>query len=181
MADATVTIRRWTGPAAGPTKTDITSSTTRASTSDDPNPGTSNPIPIPTSGSKRSYWVSTQLSVDANPDAHTIDNLQWYTDGSNGFGTGVSCVGNTASAYVQATGTPGDTGDELNTANHANLAGAPVNVFTYTSASPKSVTGSMAGGTGDLGHQFVFQLVVSSEASLGITPSEQFVWQYDES
>ena len=47
---ATVTIRRWTGASGGPTKTDITSSNTRMSTADDPNPGTSNPVPIPGAG-----------------------------------------------------------------------------------------------------------------------------------
>lgn len=180
MADATVTIRRWTGAGGGPTKTDITDATTRMCTADDPADGTSHPIPIPSSGSKRSYWMPTQLSVDANASANTLDNIKWYSDGASAFGTGVSCVGNTASDYVQATGTPGDTGDELNTVNYGDLAANPSSVFAFTAGSPKAVTGT-TDGTGDLGHLMVLQLVVSSTAALGITPSETFYWQYDES
>ena len=99
---ATVTIRRWTGASGSPVKTDITGGTTRASTSDSPTPGTSNPIPIPGSGTKYSYWVSTRLSADTTPTG-TINNIRWYADGANNFGTGVTCVGNTATTYDQAT------------------------------------------------------------------------------
>jgi hypothetical protein len=178
---ATVTIRRWTGTTGAPTKTDITSINTRANAEDaHSTAGTTNPIQIPSSGSNYSYWVSTQLSADTSPTG-TINNLRWFADGANGFGTGVTCVGNTASAYVQATGTAGTTGTELTTGNHASLAGAPVDVFTHTTGSPKSVTGTISNPTtGDIGHQFVYQMVVASTASPGATPTETFTWRYDE-
>lgn len=177
---ATVTIRRWTGSSGGPTKTDITGGTTRASTSDAASPGTSNPIPIPPSGTKYSYWVATRLSADTTPSG-TINNIKWYTDGSSGLGTGVAVKMNTATGYVQATGTPGDTGDILNTTNYSTLAGATSDAFGFTSGSPKTVAGSIANpNTGDFGDFVVYQFEVISTASPGTTPSETFTWQYDE-
>ena len=176
---ATVTIRRWTGASGGPTKTDITSINTRANAEDaHSTAGTSNSILIPSSGSNYSFWVCTRLSVDAISGG-TVDNIKWYTDGSNTLGTGVTCVGNTADAYVQATGTDGETGDVLNTTNYEDLAGAPSNMFAHTSGSPLSVTGS-ASATGDLGHFVVYQMVVADNASSGATGSETFTWKYDD-
>lgn len=177
---ATVTIRRWTGASGGPTKTDITSSNTRMSTADDPAPGTSNPVPIPAAGTNYSYWVSTRLSADTTPTG-TINNIRWYTDGTGSFGTGVTCSGNTATTYDQATGTPGTTGDELNTTNYTTLAAAPVDVFTHTSGSPKTVSGSISNpSTGDFGDFFVYQAAVGTTASAGASATETFTWQYDE-
>lgn len=176
---ATVTIRRWTGASGGPTKDDITSINTRANAADSHSTaGTSNSILVPAAGTNYSYWVSTRLSVDAIT-AGTVDNLRWYTDGTNNFGTGITCVGNTASSYVQATGTAGQTGTQLTTGNHAGLSGAPVNVFTYTSASPATLTGTTT-STGDLGHFFIYQIEVASTASSGATASETFTWKYDD-
>src|SRR5215212_7998827 len=140
---ATVTIRRWTGSSGAPTKTNITSINTRANAEDaHSTAGTSNSILIPTSGTNYSYWVATRLSVDAITGG-TVDNIRWYTDGTNNFGTGVTCkvaiTGgsvNTA-VYAQAAGTPGTSGSQLTVAAYGNgstdLAAAPVDAFTFTS------------------------------------------------
>jgi hypothetical protein len=177
---ATVTIRRWTGSSGAPVKTDITSANTRASTSDAPSPGTSDPIPIPGAGTVNSFWVVTRLSCDVTPDG-TINNIKWYSDGSNSLGTGVTCVGQDASAYDQATGTQGVNGDTLNTTNYPALSGAPASVFTFTSGSPKAIAGSITNpSTGDFGDFFVYQIQVGTTASAGTTPTETFTWQYDE-
>ncbi|MHA1400146.1 MAG: hypothetical protein ACTSQE_07340 [Candidatus Heimdallarchaeaceae archaeon] len=176
---ATVLIRRLTG--SGPTATDITGINTRANAEDaHTTAGTSNPVRIPAAGTNYSYWVVTRLDATVTPTG-TINNLKWYSDGANGFGTGVTCKGNTATGYVQATGTAGETGDILNTTNYATLAGAPVDVFTHTSASPKSVTGSVSNPTtGEFGDRFVYQIEVDSTASPGATGSETFTYRYDE-
>jgi len=176
---ATVTIRRLTG--SGPTSTDITGINTRANAEDaHSTAGTTNPIQIPASGTNYSYWVVTQLSADTSP-AGTINNLKWYTDGANGFGTGVTCKMNTATGYVQATGTPGTTGTQLTTGNYATLAGAPTDAFGFTSGSPKSVTGSISNpSTGAFGDRVVYQIEVGSTAGPGATASETFTWKYDE-
>lgn len=176
---ATVTIRRLTG--AGPTSTDITSINTRANAEDaHSTAGTTNPIQIPAAGTNYSYWVVTQLSADTSPSG-TINNVKWYTDGANGFGTGVTCKMNTATGYVQATGTAGTTGDLLNTTNYSTLAGATSDAFSFTSGSPKSVTATISNpSTGAFGDRVVYQIEVGTTAGPGATAQETFTWRYDE-
>lgn len=174
---ASVSIMRLTG--SGPTATDITSINTRANAEDaHSTAGTANSILVPTSGSNYSFWVVTQLNVTAIT-AGTVNNLKWYTDGSNNFGTGVTALVNTATAYTQATGTVGTSGNLLNTTNYPSLAGAPVDPFTYTSASPLSVNGSTS-ATGAFGDRVVYQIVVGTTAASGATAQETFTWRYDD-
>lgn len=180
---ATVIINRWTGSTGSPTKTAITGDNTVANASDAHQSvaaGSSNPIRVPTSGTNYSYWVTTRLSASSSPSG-TINNLRWYTDGANNFGTGVTCKGQSATSYVQATGTAGTTGTQLTTGNHAGLSGSPVDVFTFTSGSPKSLTGSISNpSTGDFGDFFVYQIEVGTTAGPGVTNQETFTWVYDE-
>lgn len=174
---ATVIINRLTG--AGPTATPITSINTRANAEDaHTTAGTSNSILVPAAGTNYSYWVVTRLEVTAIT-AGTVDNLKWYTDGSNNFGTGVTCKGNTATGYVQATGTAGTTGTQLTTGNYATLAGAPTDVFAYTTGSPLSVTGTTS-ATGQFGDRVVYQIEVGTTAASGATATETFTWRYDD-
>jgi hypothetical protein len=173
---ATVTIRRTTG--AGPTVS-AARTAIRSSTSDsDYTTETTNPIPIPGAGTNYGYWVSTRLSCDVAP-AGTINNLRWYSDGSNNYGTGITCKGQEATGYVQATGTPGTTGTQLTTGNYATLTGAPVDVFGLTTGSPKSLAGSTT-GTGNFGSYFVYQHEVASTAGPGTLSGETFTWKWDE-
>lgn len=174
---ATVQIVRLTG--AGPTATDITSINTRANAEDaHTTAGTSNSILVPTSGTNYSYWVVTRLNVTAIT-AGTVDNVKWYTDGTNNFGTGVTCKVNTATGYVQATGTAGTSGTQLTTGNYATLAGAPTDAFAYTSGSPLSVTGTTT-ATGQFGDRVVYQIEVGTTAASGATAQETFTWKYDD-
>lgn len=174
---ATVQIVRLTG--SGPTATDITSINTRANAEDaHTTAGTSNSILVPAAGTNYSFWVVTRLNVTAIT-AGTVDNVKWYTDGSNNFGTGVTCKGNTASGYVQATGTTGTSGTQLTTGNYATLAGAPSDVFAYTSGSPLSVTGTTT-TTGQFGDRVVYQIEVGTTAASGATAQETFTWKYDD-
>lgn len=176
---ATVTIRRWTGTTGSPVKTDITGINTRANAADAHSTNdTTNSVLIPASGSNYSYFVSTRLSVDAIT-AGTVNNIKWYTDGTNNFGTGVTALAQDATGYVQATGTTGTTGIVLNTTNYSTLTGAPVDPFTFTSGSPKTITGSTS-TTGDVGNFLVYQLVVASTAASGASAQETFTWQYDD-
>jgi len=174
---ATVQINRLTG--SGPTYTNITAINTRANAEDaHSTAGTTNSILIPTSGTNYSYWVTTQLEVTAITGG-TVDNLRWYTDGSNNFGTGVTCKGQEATSYVQASGTPGTTGTQLTTGNHAGLTGSPVDVFTFTSGSPKTLTGTTSTAA-KFGSRFVYQIEVGTTASSGATGSETWTWKYDD-
>ena len=178
---ATVTIRRWTGSVGSPTKTNIKDINTRVNAEDTHTTGgTSNPVQIPAAGNNYSYWCATRLSADTTP-AGTINNLRWYTDSANNLGTGITCVGNTATAYTQATGTPGVTGDILNQTNYPTLAAAPSDVFAFTSGSPKSISGSISNpSTGDFGDFWIYQFLVDSTAGPGDSNQETFTWKYDE-
>jgi len=179
---ATVVIYRWTGSSGSPTKTAIQSANTVANATDTHQAtaaGSSNPIRIPAAGTKYSFWVVTRLNATVTPSG-TIDNIGWHTDGTNNFGTGVTCSGNSATSYVQATGTAGDTGNQLTTGNYATVT-TPVSVFTFTSGSPKAVTGSLTNpSTGDFGDFFVYQIEVGTSASPGVTAQETFTWLFDE-
>lgn len=174
---ATVLIRRLTS--TGPTLTDITSINTRANAEDaHSTAGTTNSILVPASGSNYSFWVVTRLDVTAITGG-TVNNIKWYTDGTNNFGTGVTAIGNTATAYTQATGTTGTTGIQLTTGNYATVT-TPVDPFTFTSGSPKSVTGSTSTVSAVFADMFVYQLVIGTTAAAGATAQETFTWQYDD-
>lgn len=174
---ATIIINRLTG--AGPTATPITGINTRANAEDaHSTAGTSNSILVPSAGTNYSYWVHTRLECTAITSG-TVDNLKWYTDGSNNLGTGVTCVGESATSYVQATGTPGSSGDQLTAGAHAGLAGAPSDVFAYTSGSPKSISGSTT-TVQQFGDRMVYQIEVGTTAASGATGQETFTWRYDD-
>jgi hypothetical protein len=185
---ATVHIKRWTG--AGPTKTDIESANTVANAVDSHQAaaaGSSNPIKIPTGvGVNYSYWVTTRLSASVAPTG-SINNIRWYPDAANNFGTGIGCKVAKADSYVQATGTIGSTGAQLVTAIHGGLTGSPVDAWSYSSGTPISVSGTLTGpATGDFGQFIIYQLSVANtgnpatSASAGTTAQETFTWLYDE-
>lgn len=174
---ATVLIRRLTG--AGPTLTDITSINTRANAEDaHSTAGTTNSILVPAAGSNYSYWVVTRLDVTAITSG-TVNNIKWYADGSNNFGTGVTALGNTATSYIQATGTAGTTGIVLSVGNYSTVT-TPVDPFTFTSGSPKSVTGTTSSVSAVFADPFVYQLVIGTTAASGASAQETFTWQYDD-
>lgn len=173
---ATVIINRLTG--AGPTATDITSINTRANAEDaHTTAGTTNSILVPAAGTNYSYWVVTRLNVTAITSG-TVDNVKWYTDGANNFGTGVTMKANQATAYTQATGTAGTTGLQLTVGNYATVT-TPVDAFTFTSGSPLSVTGTTT-GTGQFGNYVVYQIEVGTTAASGATATETLTWKYDD-
>ncbi len=174
---ATIIINRLTG--ATPTLTAITSINTRANADDThTTAGTANSVLVPTAGSNYSYWVSTRLQCTAITGG-TVDNVRWYTDGTNNFGTGVTALVGQATSYVQATGTAGTTGIVLSTGNHAGLTGAPVDPFTYNSGSPLAVTGSTS-TVQEFGNRVVYQLVLGTTALSGASAQETFTFKYDD-
>lgn len=176
---ATVQIRRWTGAVGAPTKTDVTSINSRLNAEDaHSTAGTSNSILIPTSGTNYSFWAAFRLNITAIVGG-TVNNIKFFTDGANGLGTGVTLKGNSATSYVQATGVAGTSGDQLNTTAYSTLAGAPVDAFTWTSASPLAVAGSST-ATGDVGDFVVLQVNVASTANSGATPQETMTFRYDD-
>jgi len=150
----------------------------RFCTADTYNPGTSYKIPIPASGTNYSYWKSHCLAISGTYTE--ITNVKWYTDGT-GFGQGVEVYvcpsGLTEEQYAQATGTEGQTGDEM-VANHPNVLAAS-GAFTYTAANPLLVDSGPISGTARTNH-IVLQMAVDSTASPGQLPAETFTFVYDE-
>ena len=174
---ATVIINRLTS--TGPTKTAVTSINSRLNTADIQSTNdTTNSILIPAAGTNYSFWGVFRLQVTAITGG-TVNNIKWFTDGTNSMGTGVGLVVNTATAYTQATGTTGTTGIILSTGNYPTLAGAPVNAFTYTTGSPLSVTGTTSTAA-DVGDYVVMQTTVTTTATQGTTATETITYRYDD-
>ncbi len=184
---AVITINRITGPSGTQVETDITSINTRANAADAHTTGdTASPIEIPSAGTNYSYWVHTQLDATTAPD-NLVDNLEWFTDGSNTYGTGVTCnVSQAARAsYTEAPGTPGVTGTELTDANYTGgtlTPATPTDVFAEVTGAPLTVSGSTT-TTGPFGDMVIYQVSVGTTAVPGDHPPstpETFTWRYDE-
>lgn len=183
---ATIQVVRKTGASPG-AAADITAVNTRAN-ADDTNSAASiaNGIRVPQApNTNYSYWISTRLNCTVTP-VGTIDNLRWYTDGVNGFGSSITCKAAKASTgadagYRQATGTQGVSGTQLTQANHSGLDAAPVDVFSFTVAAVLVLAGSITNpSTGQFGDHVVYQIGGDSTTPFGATPQETFTWAFDE-
>lgn len=178
---ATVTIRERTGSSGAPTNTDITSANSRYMLADATSAAaTTDPLQIPSSGTNYSFWKSRYLNADTSPTG-TIDTVKYYTDGANGYGTGVTELVTTAASYVQATGSA-TTGVQLLIGNYAGISPSPPNSsFGYTSGSSLSVAGSISNpSTGKITDFWVEQLGVASTAAPGTITAETKTITYNE-
>lgn len=164
---ATVSVKQVTG--SGPTATTITN--LRMNTDDTVNPGTTNPLVKPSSGTNYSYIKTVYLNADTTPTG-TINNVKLYCDGTIGW-TGVDLYVGSNGTYHQAEGTEGTT------ATVSTVATADIEEFT--SGAPKSLTGSITNpSTGRISDYVVFQARVSTSAVSGTLSTETLTFQYDE-
>jgi hypothetical protein len=146
---------------------------------------------IPVEGTNYSLWKQIYLYCD-NADSHTLDNLKFYSDGTNSFGTGVDLeVGlqfplkdhSSSEGYELPTLT-GDSGDEM-VAGHTIIT-SKASVFNYTSAAPLtgpsiSEAGNVINAAGETSNYLVLQMDVASTATPGELPvDETLTIQYDE-
>lgn len=164
---ATVLIREKNG--AGETATDKTSGTIRFKNADNATVDANNPMVIPPSGSDFSYEKYLRLNISVAPDTQ-IENLQAYSDGASGFGTGVSAYYKTAGSYTQPT-------------EPASAAGF-TDFFTATSGAPIDMDATNTGpftGTGDIGDYLIMLLEVASTATQGALTAETLTFSFDES
>lgn len=178
---ASVRINRHTG-VAGATLSNLTADLNTVVNLTDTHqinaPGSTNPIPIPTAGVNRSFWCVTRLQATTAPTG-TINNIRWFTNGTNNWGTGVTCFGNAATGYTQATAASASSGTQLIVGNYATLVSAPVNVNSATSGSPISIAGSTTTAA-QFGNYFVYQFEIGTTAIPGATTAQTFTWAYDE-
>lgn len=164
---ATTSIKQVVGAGAG-TATTITN--LRHNTDDTVNPGTTNPLVKPNSGTNYGFWKTVYLNADTAPSG-VINNVRFFSDGTIGW-TGVTLYGGTTTAYTEATGTAGTTGDLSGTAT--------TDISTYTSGSPLAVAGSITAATGAISAYVVLQARVSTAAVAGTLAAETTTFRYDE-
>lgn len=127
-----------------------------------------NPIPVPAAGTNYSYIKQVRLKATTTP-ANSLSNINFYTDGANGLGTGVSVNVKTSASYT-------DPASQGTTA----LTGT-ADAFTYTSGSPLSISGTLSNpSTGLFGDYLVMQMAVGTTATQGNTASETITMTYDE-
>lgn len=157
---AIVEIREKNG--AGETPTTKTSSTIRFKNADDANVDLNDPIVRPGGGSVYSYEKALRLYIGATGPTGSITSPRAFSDGTPGFGTGVTMEAGGTGTFVQ----PVNTNSTLATGNF----------FSYTSGSPLALdvtnTGPYTGTTQDIADYLYLQAEVASTASPGLTPSE---------
>jgi len=199
---ATVAVYVETGINATPVAVDTTAipnspPNIRFKTADDPDINTNNPIPIPASGTKRSFWKHIFLKAVSGAFLK-IDEVKFFTNGP-GFGTGITVFigdetpvrnsGSTA-GYDQATGVVGDDGDEMIAGvsnNHSGISAKDDAFVTFTPSTPKPVSisettpqASAIGAIGQTSNYIVAQMDVDSTAGPGDLDNEIWTFQYDE-
>jgi len=186
---ATVEIREGNG--SGPTWSVVTAA--RYCTADDYNPGTSNPIPIPSSGFNYSYWKSHCLNI-AGGTFTKVSNIRWYpssyswTLGTNGeVRVGQRDSGDHGcpdASYDQATGTLGTSGDAIEdgTNGHSYYNGQTTpttDISTYSETNKMQVDSGEYTSAGRTKH-IVTQVKVASDATQGEQADITYTFVWDE-
>jgi hypothetical protein len=129
------------------------------------------PIPIPPSGSNYSYVKKLRPYMEAPPDTNVTD-LVWYSDGSNGFGTGISV-------------TAKNIGTTFGTHYQTQMSGG-ADLFSYTSGSPLDGDTTDAGpflpadDNTHIGDIIELQMAVASTATSGVKSAETLTLAYSE-
>lgn len=160
---ATVQIHEMSALSTG---VDKTSSTVRFKSADENTVDTTNRLQIPAAATDYSYTKQLRFYFSVGPSVD-ITNLRAYTDGANGFGTGVTVeydLSGTWSANVDTD----ITGTDL---------------FTATSGSPADLDAINTGphtSTGYKGDLLRMQMHVASTASPGTLTAETLTFAYDE-
>lgn len=165
---ATIEIRSYHGatPDGG---TDKAGGSVRFKAADDDTVDANNPIAIPGAGTAYSYLKHFRFYAATSP-SNTINNLKFYMDGANGFGTGVSLQCKQEVGYT----------DPL-ALGSADATGC-TDAFTYTAGSALTITGSISNpATGAFGNYLKVQMTVANTAGQGTTNSENMTFAYDES
>jgi len=152
------------------TGVDKTASTVRFKLADNATIDSVAPITIPTGtmGSKRSFHKKLRMYCATAPST-SIDNLQMYTDGASGFGTGVSVNASNHGKTWAANATPA-------------LAGGK-DVFGFTSGAALNIDAVDAAAittTGYGGDIVALQMEVATTAGPGALTDETLTFSYDE-
>ncbi len=146
---------------------DKTSGVIRFKNADNALVDSGDPMVIPAAGADWSFEKWLRLNLTATRPSDKIDNINFYTDGANGFGTGISVWGRSISAF--------STPAELTTSTGLTDA------FTWTSAAPLAISSGTFSTTGThMGSHVVLAMEVSLEATVGALSTEPITFSYDE-
>jgi len=165
---ATIQIHEMTSLTTGVNKT---SGTIRFKDADNATVDLSNPLVVPDSGSIYSYTKKLRAYMAAPPDTQ-ISNMRWYTDGNNGFGTGIEVTAKNVGTTWGA--------------NYKTQMSGGSNLFGYTSAAPldgdSTDTGPFDSGNDDsyIGDLIELQMSVASTAQHGSLTPETLTLAWDE-
>lgn len=189
---ASVSIFEWTGTVAARTDTNLTSA--RYSLSDNPTPGTGNPLIIPTVGVNYSFWKHHALNLW--PTYTEINNIRWYTDGTIGWNVGATSggfyvgkrasgdIGTPTSNYINASGSA-TTGVWL-LSGHTYyqqgeaISGTWVTAGTYIVGSPATVDSTTYPAVSCFTKAIVTQIAIDTGATQGTQIAEEMTFRYDE-
>lgn len=156
---------------AADTGADKTSGTVRFKDADNNTVDANNPLVVPAADTIYSYTKKVRPYMEDAPDTN-ISNLRWYTDGNNGFGTGISVT-------VKNIGTTWG-------ANYKTAMSGGEDLFGKTSGSPLDGDGTDAGpfvpadNDSYVGDLIELQMAVASTASNGALSAETLTLAYDE-
>lgn len=156
------------------TATDKTSGTVRFKLADNATVDLNNPMVIPASSSTFSFRKYLRLQISAAGGFTQISNLRAYSDGTIGFGTGVTLYGKAVGPFatpIQETSSSGYTA-----------------MGSFTSGSPLDMDGNNAGPftpdspfvAKDIGDYLQMALEVASTAAQGVLTAETLTFAYDE-
>ena len=150
------TIRMKSVPSTAPNGTDI---------------DTNDPLIKPGAGTIYSYVVKIRAYMDVPPDTQ-VDDFEWYSDGSNNFGTGIGCeiknVGNTFGTYYDTAMVGG--ADFFSYTSGAALNGVQTNTGPFTPADDNTYIADI----------IEMQISVASTATNGALPPEQLTLAWNE-
>lgn len=165
---ATIQIHEMSALATG---VDKTAGTVRFKAADDATVDSADPLVIPAADSIYSYTKKLRAKM-TDPPSVSVSNLRWYTDGANGFGTGVT-------ATVKNLGVTWG-------ANYNSVQSGGADLFGKTSGSPLDGDATDAGpfvpadDDSYIGDLIELQMAVASTASQGALTGEILTFAYDE-
>lgn len=151
--------------------TDKTSGTIRFKAADNATVDNNDPLVVPPSGSTYSYTKKVRAYMEAPPDTQ-VGNMRWYTDGGNGFGTGVTLSGKNLGTTWGA--------------NYNTVMSGGSDMFGFVSASPLDGDGVDTGpfvpadDNSYIGDLLELQMAVDNTATNGALAPETLTLAYDE-
>ena len=132
---------------------------------------TSNPLVVPVSGTNYSYVKKLRAYMEAPPDTN-ITEMKWYSDGHNGFGTGVAVeaknIGTTFGTHYKTQMTAGS--DLFGYTSVAPLAGDVTDTGPFVPADDDTYIGDI----------IELQMSIADTATNGALSAETLTLAYSE-